>query len=432
MIGRILDALSGRVAAADAVVKTDDTLSLAISAEGESRVASSRTRTSHLRLLREGRVGFASTAGDDVTELIAHAMTSATSGEELPLLLPAAAPVPEVSTRTPQVAAADAGTLHHLARALGDRLARSHRRVEVWAERSYGAVQVANSRSVLAGYDVTLAGVGAVVESIGAGWAPPCRVHCAASALPTLLDVETLVTEVDQRLDPRIVAVPAAFPRDAPVCLAPRALATLLRPLKAALSGYDALLGASPLRGRLHQQVLDQAITVIDDPLAPGRPGSRPVDDDGVPSRRLPLVSAGQLTGLIADLQLGARAGVPSTGHAWRFPESAPRVGFTNLRMAPGARSRGELMAEMGQGLFVADLDWGTGPNGVSGAIRMKAPWAYLVEGGTVRGRLEGVVLSGNVFDALRGEVAVGSDATWVGAQCLPSAVVRLAVYCSA
>lgn len=428
MIGRILDALAGRVTAVDAVVKTDDTLTLAISAEGDSRISGNRSRVSHVRLLREGRVGFASTTGDDVTELIGHAMASAASGEELPLLLPAAAPVPEVVTRTPQAAAADAGTLRQLARGLGDRLSRSDRRVEVWAERSNGAVQVANSRSVLAGYDVTLVGLGAVIESIGAGWAPPLRVHASGSALPTLLDVEALVSEVDQRLDPRIVGLPTRFPHEVKVCLAPRAVATFLRPLRAALSGHEALLGASRFRGRLQEQVLEESVTIIDDPLRPGRPGSRPVDDDGVPSRTIPLISGGVLTGLLADLELGARAGVPSTGHAWRLPDSSSRVGFTNLAMAPGVRRRDELLASTELGLFVADLDWGGGLNCISGAIRVRAPWAYLIEGGEVRGRLEGVVLSGNVFDSLNTDLAIGNDATWVGAQCLPTVVVRLSV----
>ncbi len=432
MIGSILDSLAGRVTGADVVVKTDDTLSLAISPDGESRVMSSQFRTSHLRLLRDGRIGFASSTGADVAELIGHAMMSAASGEALPLLFPAAAPLPEVSTRTPQAAAADTSSLEYLARALGDRLLRSNRRVEVWAERSLGAIQVANSRAVWAGYDVTLAGVGAVVESIGAGWAPPLRVHCAAAALPTLLEVEALVAEVDQRLDPPIVALPGGFPREVPVCLAPRALGTFLGPLKAALTGRAALLGDSPLRGQLQQKVFNAAITLIDDPLASGRPGSRPIDDDGVPSRRLGLITAGYVTARLADLQVGASAGVPSTGHAWRFPGSSPRVGFTNLRMAPGAGSRSELLAGMGWGLWVADLEWGTGPNGISGAVTLKAPWAYLVQDGVVLGRLEGVVLSGNVFEALRGEVVVGNDAIWVSAQCLPSVVLRLTAYCNA
>jgi PmbA protein len=213
-----------------------------------------------------------------------------------------------------------------------------------------------------------------------------------------------------------------------PVCLAPRAVATFLRPLRAALTGYAALLGSSPLRGRLHHKMFDEAITVADDPLAPGRPGSRPVDDDGVASRRVSLVSAGYVTGSISDLQLGARAGVPSTGHAWRAPGTAPRVGFTNLRIAPGSAGPKQLLEGMGTGLWIADLDWGPGPNGLSGALSLKAPWAYLVLGGAVVGRLEGVVISGNVFDALAHDVVVGNDATWIGAQCLPSLVVRLAV----
>src|SRR5262249_59557723 len=109
----------------------------------------------------------------------------------------APAPLPAVASHAPQAGAADAVTLDRLARALLERLQQSGRRVEVWAERASGSVQVANTRGVHAGYQATLAGVGAVVESIGAGWAPPCRVHAAGAALPTLGDIERLVAEVE-------------------------------------------------------------------------------------------------------------------------------------------------------------------------------------------------------------------------------------------
>jgi PmbA protein len=75
----------------------------------------------------------------------------------------------------------------------------------------------------------------------------------------------------------------------------------------------------------------------------------------------------------------------------------------------------------MGKGVLIEELEWGRGPNPLSGTIALRAPWAYLVEGGRVRGRLEGVVLSGNVYQALRTVGAVGSDATWIGAMGLPS-----------
>ncbi len=424
MIGRILDALAGRVASADAVIKTDDTLSVAISPEGDTRVSEARSQLSHLRVARQGRIGFASATGDESSELVGRAMASAASGEELELFLPAPAPLPSVVTRAPQAAAADPAVLSGLARALRDRLVRSHRRVEVWAERSSGRVDVANTRAVLAGYAVTLSGVGAVVESIGAESAPPCRVHCAAVELPTLAELEALVAEVDRRLEPAILAGVVSL-SGLPVCFTPRALATFLRPVRAALTGYEALLGRSPLRGRLGEQVLDERLTLVDDPLTPGRPGSRPVDDDGVVSRRVSLVERGRLIGFASDLMVGSRARVPSTGHAWRMPHAAPRVGLTNLLMEAGTHSPEAMLAEMGRGVLIEDLDWGAGTNPVSGAIVLRAPWAYLIEGGAVRGRLEGVVLSGNVFDALRRIRTIGSEASWVGASCVPSLAVE-------
>ncbi|HEV8600530.1 MAG TPA: metallopeptidase TldD-related protein [Gemmatimonadales bacterium] len=424
MIGRILERLAARVSAADTVVKADDTLSLAISADGDSRATSARSRTTHLRLLHDGRVGHAWTSGEEAEELIERAFASAGSGGALELLLPAPAPLPEVVSRAPHAAAADVVTLDRLARALFERLQHSGRRVEVWAERAVGSVQVANTRGVHAGYQATLAGVGAVVESLGAGWAPPCRVRAVSVVLPELPDIERLVSEVETRLSPPLldsVQLPAA----PAVCLAPRAAATFLRPLRAALLGYEAWLGSSPLRGRLGDRLFDEKLSLTDDPLAPGRPASRPIDDDGVVSRRVPLIERGRPISFLADLEIGARAQVPSTGHAWRTPSAASRVGFTNLRITPGIESRATLLTMMGRGLLIEDLEWGGGPNPLTGTLALRAPWCYLVEGGVVRGRIDGVLLSGNVFKALAQLPALGSDATWIGALYTPSMLVE-------
>jgi PmbA protein len=425
MIGRLLGRLSARVSGADTVVKVDDVLTLAISAEGDSRVTSARSRTGHLRVVRDGRVGYASTSGDDADELIERALLSAASGPELELLFPAPAPLPGVASRTPPAAAADVATLDRLARVLFERLQRSGRRIEVWAERAAGSVQVANTRGVHAGYHATLAGVGAVVESIGAGWAPPCRIHTVAAALPELSELESLVAQVERRLTPPLLDSFQPLAASPAVCLAPPAVATFLRPLRAALSGYEAWLGNSPLRGRLGERLFDEKLSVLDDPLAPVRPGSRPLDDDGVISRRVPLIERGKPIGFLADLELGARAQVPSTGHAWRSPAATSRVGFTNLVVLPGVESRATLLTMMGRGLLVEDLEWGGGPNAVSGALALRAPWTYLVEGGAVRGRLDGVLLSGNVFKVLGQLIALGNDATWVGAVSAPSMLVE-------
>ncbi|MGQ0703254.1 MAG: TldD/PmbA family protein [Gemmatimonadales bacterium] len=422
---RLLDGLARRASrGADVVVKTDETVTLAIAPEGETRVTVSRVQSTHVRVVHEGRVGYAATTGEGDQDLVDQALAASASGAELELFFPMPAPLPAVTTSTPQAAAADAAALDALARALLERLRRTNRRVEVWAERSSGTVQVANTRGVLAGYDITLAGAGAVVESIGAGYAPPCRLHTAGAALPGLPELEGLVAEVDRRLDPPLLA-PVALPDTVPVCLAPRAAARFLAPLRAIVAGYDALLDGAPLQDRLGEPIGDPRFSLLDDPLQPGRPGSRPIDDDGVVSRRVSLVERGRLAGFLADLELGARTQVPATGHAWRRPGSGSRIGFTNLRVLPGIETPATLLTMMGRGLLIADLEWSGRPNPLPGIQELRSPWVYLVENGIVKGRLEGIRLAGNVFAALSRIGAVGEDATWIGAACVPSVLVE-------
>jgi predicted Zn-dependent protease len=113
------------------------------------------------------------------------------------------------------------------------------------------------------------------------------------------------------------------------------------------------------------------------------------------------------------------------------MPNAATRVGLTNLRMEPGTEDPGALLGGLSRGVMIQDLEWGGGANPLAGTVVLRAPWAYLVEGGLIRGRLEGVTLFGNVFEVLNRIAAVGNDPTWVGAQELPSLVVEgLTVAC--
>jgi predicted Zn-dependent protease len=93
--------------------------------------------------------------------------------------------------------------------------------------------------------------------------------------------------------------------------------------------------------------------------------------------------------------------------------------------VTPGIEGRATLLTMLGRGLLVEALEWSGPPNPLSGALALRTPWCYLVEGGAVRGRLEGVTLSGNLFELLGRLVAVGSDARWVGAVSVPSLVVE-------
>jgi len=49
--------------------------------------------------------------------------------------------------------------------------------------------------------------------------------------------------------------------------------------------GEDRASGQLPTRGQVGETLFDSRLSIVDDPLTPGRPSSRPIDDECVPSR---------------------------------------------------------------------------------------------------------------------------------------------------
>ncbi len=418
MIDALTEALSRTVTAADLVAKTDATLSVTVDAWGDVAITSDDSSGVHVRVLQHGRVGRAGGLEADAPAVVEAALRSARGGPALELMLPVASPLAPVVTEAPAAASAGSEALLALARTLADRLRRPGRRLDVWAERSAGEVRIANTRGVTAAYRTTVAGAGVTVRVPGTDFDAPFRAWVSGSDLPALPEIDALAAEVDWWTGlPAVEETPPGSRHRA--WFHPRAVRTLLQPL------LQRLTGETWVDRRRDPSALDPRLTVIDDPLAPGRPGSRPISDDGVVTRRLILVDRGGPVQGIVDLETGARFGVPATGHGVRRMLGAPRAGFSNLIVLPGDVPTGRLAGLVGEGLVVLALDWGPAPNPGSGLFRARAPWTFLVRGGEIVGRLEGVVLAGNADELLAEVVAVGADAPWDGAASLPSLVVE-------
>lgn len=416
MIGALVEHLSRRVAAADLVQTSDDTLSLTLDDRGDVSLESDASAGLHVRVLANGRVGWAGGSAATPAAVVEAAVGAAAGGEPLELMLPAPAPLPAVSTARPGAPRAEGPELLGLARALRDRLAGSGRRVEVWAERSLGAVAVANTRGVVAEYPRVLAGLGAVVWGPSADADAPLRLERVETALPGYEAVEDVAREADRWLGlPELGEGVAGGLR---AWLLPAAVRTLLWPVLVRLAGE------AWARGDAAGIELDGRLTLTDDPLAPNRPGSRPICDDGVPTRAITLVEHGRPRRGIVDLATAARSGLPATGHGRRRALGAPRAAYSNLSLAPGEAGPEALAAAVGDGVLVLDLPWGPAPARASGVFRARAPWTFAVRRGEIVGRLSGVLLSGNAFELLRRVVAVGRDAEWRGAWRVPSLVI--------
>jgi len=424
MITQILDAARARVQMADAVAKTDETLSLRLR-DGEVVAAQASEQAGHnLRVVAEGRIGVAGTTGTDAAALFEAALASAAAGEEAPLLLPGPSPLPRVQTHVPRAAAAGVVELAQAGRTLTDRLRKGDRSITVHVERSVGSVQVGNTRGVDTEYQVTLVGLDIEVVSPSGDGRVRVVGHLAGADLPGQAALEALVADLEQRLAWAVKSAPAPA-TTAPVLLLPDAVRTFLAPVQQALVGKAFMLGTSPLAESVGERLMHPSLFLTDDPLRDGQPGSRPVDDEGVPSFRAPLIEGGVVRRCIYDLETGALAGRPSTGHGRRSTFGKAQPAFSNLVVQAGEHDLDALLAAMGDGLLVDAVAGGTGGSSRSGTFTHPVVLGFRVEGGEVTGRVEGVVVAGNVFEALGSIGGIGRDARWIGSSLLPPLLLQ-------
>ena len=136
------------------------------------------------------------------------------------------------------------------------------------------------------------------------------------------------------------------------VVLEPKAVAALL--LFPAWLGFNGKAHAEGTSfAHLGEQQFDEQIDLWDDGTDPRALG-RPYDAEGTPKRRVDLVRAGVTVGLVHDRRSAQLAGEESTG------SSIGSEGFGgypgDLFLAPGDRSREELIAGMERGLLVTDF----------------------------------------------------------------------------
>ena len=424
MISRLLEQAARRAEAADATDKSDETVTLLFESGRLKSSAWSQERGVNLRVRANGRLGVAGSTAGNPEALIEAALASAAIGDPVDLILPAPAPLPSVRTHSPAAAAASVADLAALGQGLIERLAHDGWQVNVTVERSAGSVRVANTRGVEATYEVTAVSLAAEVTRVSGDDILMVGDHYAAADLPG----EPLVASLAESIRRRVgwADRPAVAPRgELPVLFTPAGSTALFLPLRQACLGKAVLQGGSPLGGRVGERVFDPLLTLTDDPWVPGASGSRAIDDEGVPTRRLPLVRHGVIGGFIYDLETAARAGVPATGHARRSTFGKPQASYSNLLVSPGEQGWDDLLARISDGLLVDDLIGVGQGNVIGGAFSHPVALAYRVTGGQIVGRVKDAAVAGNAYELLSRIAGLGRDVEWRGSLALPPILVE-------
>jgi PmbA protein len=101
------------------------------------------------------------------------------------------------------------------------------------------------------------------------------------------------------------------------------------------------------------------------------------------------------LNGWLAESASARQLGIAPTGHAVRGVSGSPGAGPSNLYVAPGARSRDEMISGIGQGILVTELI-GQGVNGVTGDYSRGAA-GFLITDGEVGPAVAEITIASNL-----------------------------------
>jgi len=189
----------------------------------------------------------------------------------------------------------------------------------------------------------------------------------------------------------------------------PEVVAELLQLFLYSVSGKSVAEGKSRLAGKLGEKILSGSVTLVDDATLQGGLASRPFDAEGTPSQRLVVVERGVLRSFLHNTDTAARTGHTTTGHASRSYASTLGVAPTNVLLEPG---RG---VSDGDGVLVTDLmGVHAGANPITGDISVQA--MGIESAGGERWPVEDFAISFNLLEVLSRVEEIGDNATWVPA----------------
>jgi PmbA protein len=210
-----------------------------------------------------------------------------------------------------------------------------------------------------------------------------------------------------------------------PVVLDPFAGSSFLGVLAGALSAESVQKQRSLFAGLLGQAVGSPLVTLIDDGRAVEGPAAAPFDDEGVPTGRTELISAGTLTAFLQNTYTARRGGTVSTGNARRPGYRAPPgVGTSNFFIQPGTSAVEDILGRAEGGVLIQDVSGvHSGANPISGTFSVGATGLRIAKGGLGE-PLREMTIASTVPEMLRGVAAIGDDLRFFSAVGVPTLLV--------
>jgi PmbA protein len=191
------------------------------------------------------------------------------------------------------------------------------------------------------------------------------------------------------------------------------------------LSAEEVQGGRSLLASRLGSKVASPLVTLRDEPRRLGGPGSSQFDDEGISTVDKTLIDRGVLTGYLYDSTTASRDGVASNGCGYRDGwSSRPGPSASNLILTAGTQSREALISGTKDGLLVLEVLGVHMVDPVSGEFSVGVS-GFQIEKGALARPFKGAMLSGNLLDLFTRIDGLADDLTFHASVASPTFRVK-------
>jgi PmbA protein len=414
-VERILNEAKKVAEEAEVFCITSETTPVQFEANRLKHVQSKQSTNVALRIIKDGRIGYASSTNlKESRKIVDSAVETAEFGMKAEFEFPSLDSYPEVVTYDPAIRRVSTEEMTKLGEKMISSVREKTPELQCEASISKGTVSVRliNSRGGQADYRKSVFSLG--VEGQLIRGTDMLFVGEGQSSCHPINDISGVTEIVHQQLE---------FSRnntsiktgELPVIFTPRGVASALaQPLMAGLNGKLVLEGSSPLTNKLGDKSFDNNFSIFDDPTIDFQPGSRPCDDEGTASQRTPLIENGVVANFLYDLQTAALAGKKSTGNGERHG-SLPSPSVSTFVVSAGKTTFNDMVADIREGLVVEFLMGAGQGNTLGGDFSGNVLLGYRIENGKIVGRVKDTMVAGNVYKVLNRVAAIGCETVWVG-----------------
>jgi PmbA protein len=425
-------ARKGGADVAEVLARSGSELSVRVRMGETELVEEAGHRSVGMRVMKGQRVALTSTS--DLTpagldRFVSDALELADLSEEDPFAGPAdpsqiaKGPFPDLELFDPAMGELGAGDAIVRARAAEDAARGADPRIVnsegATVSRTAGAMGLVLSGGFSGGYRGSYASISMVPLAEDEGGKKRRGYHYSAKRfLAELADPAEVGREAARRTLRKLGSrkVPTC---EAPVVFDPEAARSIIGTLAGCIMGSAIWRKSSYLMGREGTTVASPLLTIVDDPLLPRAPGSRPFDGEGLAARKNLVVERGVLKTYLCDSYSGRKLGHPPTGNASRGSGGGVGPSTSNFVVQAGDVSGEEIVRRTERGLYVTEM-MGFGFNAVTGDFSRGAA-GFWIENGELAHPVSEVTISLNLDAMLKGIDLLGSDLDWRSSTVAPT-----------